>query len=396
MKQNVLNRIKTITGNTVRQIVVATCSMMIPFLVIRLTSIEIWGALVSILLYVLLATSVVNWGSKEYLLRMFSEMPSKINVQFSQNTATRAPLVVLFSMVALLLFPVHYFLWIFLWLTGRFLLHSSEVLVLFEKKFQKTIVVEVSSFLIFCVVLYLFRYQIDLYLLLIFYSTYQFLKGLFYFLIFKNVFSFSEICFQKTFFVKASSFFGLTILGFLGSKIDLYIVAYFLENKTLGNYQIINSLLIFVMSISAFIYAPFTKNMYRTTDEFLGKVKKIIIYIGLIIVPISLLVVYFAINYFLNQKFGIAFYVIAFMYVFAPFVYGIDVVKLLKQKKQQKVIIISALIVFVNFICSTLFLMIKPEICSALAGSAVAQITGLVLFIRVENKSENFKNKLVL
>ena len=126
MNSKTLNRIKFISSNALRQILTSVVAVAIPFMVIKFSSKEIWGEFVSLLLYTLFVSQIINWGSKEYLLRIFSETPSKIKDNFSSNFFTRFPLVLFFSIVAFFLFKIEYGIFIFLWLLGRFLIHSIE------------------------------------------------------------------------------------------------------------------------------------------------------------------------------------------------------------------------------------------------------------------------------
>ena len=101
--------------------------MAIPFLVIHYASKEIWGEFVSYLLYSLLVIQIINWGNKEYLLRKFSEAPNKIKINFSTNFVSRFPLVLISFLIGFFFFKFEYNIYVFLWILGRFLIHSYEV-----------------------------------------------------------------------------------------------------------------------------------------------------------------------------------------------------------------------------------------------------------------------------
>ena len=230
MKNKSLKRLRLITNNAIRQVLISLFGMVIPFLVIHFSSKEIWGSFVAVFLFSLLALQFINWGNKEYLLRIFSENPGKISVAFSENLATRFPLVILFSIIGLFLFPVSYGFWITIWLVGRFWIHSVEGLVLYQKEFNKSILIELLSFIGFGILFYAFKSEITVYSLLVLYSSYQFFKGLLYFLLFKKFLLLRSALFQINYFKASFYFFLLSILGFLASKIDVYIINH-LGNK---------------------------------------------------------------------------------------------------------------------------------------------------------------------
>lgn len=354
--------------------------MVIPFLVIHFSSKEIWGSFVTIFLYSLLALQFISWGNKEYLLRKFSENPSKISVAFSENLMTRFPLVILFFIISFFVFPVSYGFWITIWLVGRYWNQSVEALLLYQKEFNKSIVIEVLSFIGFGITFYFLKSEITVYLLLIIYSCYQFFKGLLYILLFKKFILFQKTSFQIDYFKASFSLFLLSILGFLGSKVDVYVVEHFGNKIITADYQIINSLLVFVMSITAFIYSPFTKIIYRNSEDVIEKTKKTLAYFGLLIVPCSLLVIHFIIKFYLKSHFDITFYLITFLYVYPSYVYGLDIVNLFKQH-QEKIVVKNLVVgVTVNTVLSSLFLYFQYGIAGALLGSAIAQIVVLILF----------------
>ncbi len=373
-----LNRIIFISSNAIRQISVSVVGVLIPLMVIEQASKQIWGEFVSILLYLLIATQIINWGNKEYLLRKFSENPSAIKANFSSILITRLPFVLFFSIIGLFLFKIEFGLYIFIWIFGRFLIHSYEALVLFEKKFHASMVIELGCFLLFVIVFYSFS-SIHTIQLVVAYSLFQLSKGICYWLLFFTKFSLKTKLNFK-YYQDSFWFFLLSILGFLASKIDVYIMEQFDDKLMTSDYQIINGLLVFIMSISSFIYTPFTKNIYRITNITIQKTKKTLALFGLLIVPVSLLVIHVILCYYLLLSLSIWFYVVAFFYAFPSFVYGIEIVHLFKQNKEKIVVYYSLIIVIVNFILTYFFLTFNYGIIGALLGAAISQLVALVLF----------------
>ena len=354
--------------------------MVIPFIVIHYSTKEIWGEFVSFLLYTLLVTQISNWGNKEYLLRKFSETPNKIKQDFSTVFVSRFPLIILFVIAGLFFFPIRFGFYIFLWILGRFLIHSFEALIIFDKKFKASVLIEIGSFLVFGLTFYTNKSVLDLKYLVILYSLYQLLKGVCYLILFKNYFTFKNIKITLNYFKVSFWFFILSVLGFLASKIDVYIMERFGNKIITSDYQIINSLLVFIMSITTFIYSPFTKNIYRNNVLVIEKTKKTISLLGLIIVPISLLMISYILRYFLNLDFSFWFYIIAFCYVFPSYLYGLEIVDLFKKHQEKTVVIYLLFGAVSNAFLSSLFLYLNYGIIGALLGSAMAQILVLLLF----------------
>lgn len=380
-----LHRIGFISSNALRQILVSAIGVVIPFIVIQHSSKEIWGEFVSLLLYSLLVTQIINWGNKEYLLRKFSETPSKIKDDFSSILLTRLPLVLLFSLIGFFLFGFEFGCYLSVWIFGRFLIHSYEVIVVYEKKFNAALAIELGCFLVFTIAFYSFSSTINLKQLLVLYSLYQLIKGICNLLLFRRFFSF-DINFDFNYYKASIWFFLLSALGFLASKIDVYIIEQFDNKIVTSDYQIINGLLVFIMSISAFIYAPFTKNIYRNTNVTIQKTKKTLAAFGLIIVPVSLLFVYGIVRYFLNLELSFWFYVVAFFYVFPSYVYGIEIVNLFKLHREKSVVLFLFIGTIWNWMLSFLLLKVHFGIVENLVGGAIAQLVILFLF-KLQKKS---------
>ncbi|HMI07936.1 MAG TPA: hypothetical protein VK528_10350 [Flavobacterium sp.] len=380
MKSKTLHRIQFISSNAIRQVLVSVFSMAIPFIVIHFSSKSIWGSFVSPLLFSLLALQVINWGNKEYLLRHFSMEPGKIMSQYSRNLFTRLPLVFIFSGIAFFCFPPVFGGWVFIWLLGRFAIHSAEALIIYEKKFRASIAIELAGFLLFCGAFAILKNDLTVLLVLILYSAYQFIKGIAYLLLFRNFLDFGSLKFDFTYYLMALPFFLLSILGFLASKVDVYLIENIGDKIVTSDYQIINSLLVFTMSLSAFIYAPFTKNIYRNNAAVVKKTKQLLVLSGLVIVPVSLLIIAAILHFYLRLEFSAAFYIIALGYVFPSFVYGIEIVNLFRQKKEKTVVLILFLGAAANTVLSAAFLYFGHGIYGALGGAAIAQIFVLFLF----------------
>jgi len=354
--------------------------MATPFLVISFSSKIVWGSFVSPLLYTLFATQVINWGNKEYVLRQFSLAPNKMKEQYTKILFSRLPLVFIFAGIALFWYPIPYAFWLFLWLFGRYLYHSAEALIVYDKKFNSSIAIELGSFVAFLLPVYFFQQRIELSFLLLAYSLYQLGRGVAYFLLFYNYLTFPYFRIDFLYFKSALPFFLLSILGFLASKVDVYLVNHISNRVMTSEYQIINSLLVFIMSVSAFIYAPFTKNIYRNNHNVVLKTQKTLALVGLGLVPVALVIMHFVLWYFLTINGSFLFYAVAFFYVYPSYVYGIDVVILFKNHQEKKVVLYLTVGAVANSVLSALFLYLGYGITGALFGGAVAQVFVLILF----------------
>ena len=384
------SKISLLSTNVIRQVLIAAFGLVIPFLVVDFCSKNLWGSFVSIWLYVLFAIQISNWGNKDYLLRKFSKSPSQLKVEFSSILLLRIPILILFIIASFIFFESEICLYLIPWLVGRYFFHSYEVLVMYEKKFKEAIGLEFISFMLF---LYLFSNwssSCDLVILIQLFGFYQLIKGFAYVALFHSFFTFT-INYSLSYFSKSFWFFLMASMGFFSSKIDVCIIERFGNKILTSDYQILNSMFIFIMSISAFIYGPFMKNMYRNSTDLVIKIKKLIFYFGLILVPIALVFVYFLNNYFLKLYLGFNFYIIAFFYIMPSFIYGIEIVKLFKQQQEKIVFFILLIGIITNGIVTSILLYNENEITNILLGSAVVQLLVLVLFENINSLKAKIK-----
>ncbi len=385
-----LNRIKLVSSNALRQAFTSLYNILIPLLVIHLSSKIIWGQFVSFLLYILFSQQLINWGNKEYLIRRYSENPSKIKELSASTLITRIPILIIFIIVDFTYFKPIEGVFLFFWHLGLFFSNATESLVIYNKKFLSALFIETFCFLFFFISIF-FTNNAEVTQIIKLYSFYQFIKGIFYFLLCNNEFSKKGLKFNLTYFQETVWFFFLSILGFLCSRIDVYIIERFNNKTATSNYQIMNTLLVFIMSLPVFLYIPYIKNIYRNNVSIIHNAKKKLAIIGLILVPISLIFISVLQKKYLINNYSLKTYTIAFFYVFPSFIYGIDILYLFKNHKEKTVVFVLMTGAFINFILTFLFVKNNFKLESALLGSAIAQISTLLLF-QLTIKMENEKN----
>lgn len=387
MTSKIINRIQFISSNAFRQVLTSLFGILIPFLVIHYSSKIVWGEFISFLLYILFTQQIINWGNKEHLMRVFSENPSKIRENFTSSLIIRFPILILFAIIDFSYFQINLGLYLFLWQLGLFFINSSESLIIYEKKFIQSIYIETLSFVLFLSCFCFQASQINAKKLLLIYSLYQLIKGMLYILLFKKTYILKNLKIDTSYFKKNIWFFFLSILGFIISKIDVYIIESFHNKIITSDYQIMNTLLLFTMSIPMYIYTPFIKNIYRNNTVFIHKVKKTFILLGLVLIPLALICISILQLYFLNNNYALWTYIIAFFYVFPSFIYGIEILSLFKNHKEKTVVIVLFIGAIFNFILTYILLRFNFNLNSALLGSAITQILILLLFSIMKKKS---------
>jgi len=380
MNTRAMTRLGHISANALRQLLASAYNMSVPLIVVRFASKAVWGSLVPMLLFSLLALQAINWGNKEFMLRRFSNAPNRVSEDFSRNLATRFPLVVLACIAGVFWFGPAMGICLAGWIFGRFLFHAAEPLVIYEKAFNAATAIETASFLAFAAGLFLLGRNIGAWQLAVLYSGYQLLKGLAFAVIFRRCIAIKNLAFEWDYFRRAWPFFLLSVLGFLASKIDVYLFTRYSDAATLADYQIINSLLVFEMTLSSFLYAPFTRNVYRSNEAFISKTRKLLLLFGVLVVPPALFIFHLVLVYYLHISMPMVFYVAAFAYVFPSFAYGIEVINLFRLHREKTVVYILFAGALSNALLSGLLLHEGFGIVGALTGSALAQLIALVCF----------------
>ncbi|MDI9255839.1 MATE family efflux transporter [Flavobacterium sedimenticola] len=365
-----------------RQMVSTAFNVLLPFVVIHFAEKQIWGEFVSILLFILMASACNNFGHKEYLLRQFSAEPGKIRRYFTQNLYSRVPILLLSVACTLLLFPVPQAFFISLSLIGLFVSQSFEALIVFEKRFRLSAIIEMVTGVILLSAIYVCRESITALLIVKLYAGFLLLKALVYVYLFFSFFEKKQTRLSFYILKKSFPFFLLTLAGFLASKNDVYLVHFFLSKPKLAEYQILNNLCLFAMGTAGFFYIPFTKNIYRNSEVVIVKLQRILIIMGFLITISAVAVIFLVVTFYLKTTVPDYFYAIVFGYIFPSFVYGIKIIMLSKQHKEILVTTYLITGIVINVVLSALFLNLGLDITGALLGSAVAQWVVLGLFLK--------------
>lgn len=337
----------------------------------------LWGEYVSLVIVPFLLVAIANWGSNEYLQRQFAIEPSKIISLWLGVFIQRTLLLAILLFAYGLFFNVEY-LWL---LIGFSLSHhayqSLTPIIRHNRQFIPAVVVELVSIssLLFWL---LMKYNIGIEVIL---------KGL----VIINLFKFSALLIKLLgknsskvtirldwrYWLNAFPFFMLAISGMLASKVDLYLVDYFLSVVELGSYQIMVTFALFIQSVSALILLPFVKNMYRIDATTSLKITSISLAIGLLIVVFGFPVLWIIGNEIYGFKLESAFYVLLTLSCLPSYGYVPLIHQLFKEHKEFNVVVINLCVMVTNLLLSYLLI---PEIgvLGALYGTLFSQLVMLI------------------
>jgi len=375
-------KIVSIFNVAFRQIINSGFNVLLPFIVIHFSSKQVWGEFVSILLFILFAAACANFGSREFLLRQFSRQPGNFRRYFTLNFYARLPILLFLMVVAFFIFPLEPAFFIGISLLGIYISQSFEAIIIFEKKFALSAILESILGILFFLTVLSLRLEISPALIMKIFAGMQLLKAIVFVYFFFDAFEKKGFVLDFPLLKESLPFFLLMFMGFLASKNDVYLVGIFLNKAELAEYQVINSLCLFAMGTSGFFYTPFTKNIYRNDEAVIRKMKNILAFLGLIVAVVAVAVIYFVTDYYLKALVPGYFYTVTFIYIFPSFVYGIEIVKLYRYHMEMKVARYIFLGIIVSMILTTGFLYFGLGITGALMGSAAAQLAVLCLFFQ--------------
>lgn len=355
--------------NGMRTFMPAITIFVVSFLIIHQFNLTLWGEFVAYLLVVNLIAHVINWGSKEYLIRQFSKKPYEITNVFYTNLFSRGILLVVGCMALLLFFEVAITLWLSIWLIGLFFYQSSESLIIYAKKFRLQLVSEVVALLI-TVSYVLLNMDLSVVQIIQIFTIVTWLKAL--------VMFFSIYPKQATFRVRLDElkyslpFFIIGLSGLLQSRVDQYIIAANCDKETIATYQLFFSAFILLQSLSAIIFVPFNKTIYRIGIGSFQRVQVKILLLSTLLILLLTPCICIVLIYFFQLEIDFTFYLFGALFAFPPFIYVPIIYLFYRVKKEKEIMYVNYIGAAFNLLLTYYFVLYGNPY-NAIIASVVAQ-----------------------
>lgn len=349
-------------------------NLVVSLAVVRLYSLDLWGHFVSLLIAVQLATHVLFWGNKEYLIRQYSRTPSRIAIHWQSNLASRLPLLVLLGLVTAVL-PVEGTrkLVLLAWAAAAVLQQSLEALVVYRRRFAAAFAADVLAMVLVLAVVLLSPPELSVDRLAGAFAAGQFLKFLLLGALFRGDLRHRwEGHVEWGYFMSALPFFLLGLTGMLQSKTDLYCVAIFLDEEAIGRYQVLMHLLIYLQVMANIILQPFLKNLYRLPVTALRRMTVRLSLAGVVIAALGAVAAAILLATLYHIHFSPAMLVIGGLFVMPIYGYIIIIYRLYAANMSLHVLSINAGGIVANLILN-LLLIATFGIFGALIASTAAQ-----------------------
>lgn len=374
------DRIKLVLVNIFKQVLSQILMLMLSAVIFKLYSKELWGEFSTYFLYINIITVVISWGSKEFLIREFSKSPSKIVENFYLLFNTRFILLALAIVTTLFVFPIKWFGFFALWISSLYVSQALEVFWIYKRDYFKSILVEIVSFSM--LLFGLFFDKITSEKLIEYYSYYQLTRAILYVIIYYSDLKMIHFNVNKKYFFTAISFFLLSLVGFLQSRVDFVIITFFESDKNIAVYQIITTFFILIHALGTFLIFPYMKNIYRLQIKSVNAFQNFLSWISPLIVCFSLSVLFLITKYLYNLDLDFHYYLLGFLITFPPYLYTVKILILYKENQQDFVLKTGIIAIAINSAVSIVLLYFGYGLKGALIGSAVAQFFTAYQYLR--------------
>lgn len=375
-------RASLIAANSLNNLIQPAVNVLFSLIVIKVSGTETWGRFVFYMLWATLASFVMSWGNKDYLLRQFSKLPISLSTEWRTSFFTRLLLLLPAAVVLFICFPVPEALLLIQWIILLFFVQSFDVLITFHRKFIHSFIIELICGVFLLAAVFL-KTVIDIYTV---YFIYLLLKIMAFVFIFrKDVFSGFNLKVNLPLLKFSFMFFLIGLTGLLGSRIDQYCVSYFLPAAELGKYQVLKNFLVYTHAGIGFILLPFVKNIYRLKDENINKIANKLFLSGILLFIPYVIILFVIIKYIYGLEFTYISYLYAALMVLPSSYYAAVIYKLFKKNKQSVVVWFNGAITFISLILNILLIPVLQIEGSLIAGM-ISQWFLLILFFVYNNR----------
>ena len=319
--------------------------------VIRVSGEELWGAFVDPLIITGFALHILNWGSKEFLLRAFAMRPDAIPVLWKQAFVSRGMLLFM-VLPALFLAELGWEETGFLltWIFAGYFKQSFDAPVAYNRDFGRALLVEVGAAAVLFGGLYFAGPELRLLDLLKYFALSQVLRAILFGIFYGPTYlpgPYPRVQFR--YFRVAMPFFLLGFAGMLGTRTDLICVSIWMDDASAGRYQVAINLLIWVQAGAGLLLYPFVKNIYRLPDKSLRRLSNKVFLGGILVSALAAPAIWAATRYFFHIDIGWEFHALSALFILPIYGYTVYIYLLYKHKRQQQVLLANFGGVMLNF-----------------------------------------------
>ena len=382
-KKGSIARFLTIAAHAFNKLSPPAFNIVISVIIIRIFSDELWGQFIALSLISNLAIQVISWGHKEYLIKAFSQDSKNVAFLWQQTFVSRGALYLLSLPVFIffLTLPIDLKIGLALWTFTLYIYRSFDVLVLYYRHFNLSTILEFFGYVFLILGIILLKSDFSIIDLLWLNIAITLLKSICIVVFYRNrIFQHLKLKPNILFFREGLPFFLPSLIGFVQSKADIYVVAFSLSQNKLAEYQIFITLLSMIHQTALLAITPYTKSMYRLNDEITNRFAWMFFKWGLAVSLFSMPVIYFIVTFYYQFKLEWSAYFMGFLLILPLFFYSIKTYQWFKHNDQYKVVAINLLMAVVSVLLS-IALIPSLGITGALAANCATQWLAFFLFL---------------
>ncbi len=374
----VLNRLKLIALGGMSKVIVSLSSVVTSFIIIRWHSATLWGEAVAYILFLDFSFSIIAWGATPFLIREFSFHPKNIKTSWVKAFWSRSPLLILFVMVLLFLpLSLESKVVLVIWAIARYVYHSFESLIQFERNFIFSFAIESLGLAIILIPIFLLPTPIEVHSVIVLFAISMLFKAMISSVFFRSFLAFQWP--QKEYYTVAFPFLLLTFSSMLQQRADLYWVTYYLPEDETAKYQVFINLLIFAQFLASLLLSPFAKNIFRLSQNSIAKLERRFILLGVPLSGICILGIFTVVKFFYHLELSLLLHALGFFYILAFYFYLLKNYELGKLFQLTKVSIFSLVASTITILLSILLTPLFHLEGALLAGLA-GQLTLILLY----------------
>ncbi len=354
-------RLWTILVYGASRVISSLGTSLVSLVIIQTQSQEVWGSAVQWVLFFDLVFSVISWGSSQYLLRESSLDPKNLSQHFSASAVARIPLLAAF-VVVLLLLPVSQELRssMLVWALARYIFQWYEPLLQFHRNFAFSLLMELSALVVTLAPLFAIQSLVTGEVVVTLIAAGTLWKCSFatlWVFAIKKIARPARVTRSQTvaFLMSAFPFLLLSFTAMLQQRMDLYVVAYYLDDRDTAVYQVYINWLIFCQFLSTLILSPFAKNIFRVPENTFKTIERRFMMAGLYLSLLSILGVYTVIRLLYRLDIPAWYYAAGYVYILVYYFYALRNYALGKIRKQSTVVVYALLTSGVNFVLAITF-----------------------------------------
>ncbi len=351
--------------------------VLIPWVVIHHASKAVWGEVVGVMVMVQLAAHVVNWGSKDLLLRSFALEPLNLSRAWWSSILTRSFLLLPSGLVLFLFLRRTEPFAAIVWLSLLFLSGSFDALVVQQKRFAASFAID-SLGLAVQVVGITTASALSADHVIHWVLIGQFCRLVLLVLLFQQDLRTTTRPDVRAHLVTALPFFLIGLSGLLGSRMDLYTMTALVDHDTLGTYQVVAALFVQLQALAALISSPFTRELYRLRGASIHKATTRLAKFGLLLLPLFVITAYGTFTYVFHFELPALTYAIGPLLVWPAFAY-VPLITWLYKNGHERIVLLANFGAALTSLLLSLLLVPLTGMNGALLSAAIGQWLVLVI-----------------